>query len=189
MNIYLAGIGGVAIGPLAEIALSAGYTVTGSDPVESSITAQLKQAGVTISTDQSGEFLTDCHQRAAVDWFVYTSAMPSDHPELERARNLGIAHIVKRSEFINFILSEKQLDMIAIAGTHGKTTTTAMLVWVFQQLNIPLSYSIGTTINYGLSGQYTPGSKYFIYECDEFDRNFLEFIPDLSLITSVEVGS
>lgn len=186
MNIYLAGIGGVAIGPLAEIALSAGYTVTGSDPVESSITAQLKQAGVTISTDQSGEFLTDCHQRAAVDWFVYTSAMPSDHPELERARNLGIAHIVKRSEFINFILSEKQLDMIAIAGTHGKTTTTAMLVWVFQQLNIPLSYSIGTTINYGLSGQYTPGSKYFIYECDEFDRNFLEFIPDLSLITSVD---
>ena len=186
MNVYFAGIGGVALGPLAEIAIDAGCTVAGSDPAESLMTAQLKQAGVTISTNQSGEFLASCHQQTAVDWFVYSSALPSDHPEIIQARNLGIAHIVKRGEFINFIVAEKQLDMIAVAGTHGKTTTTAMLVWTLEQLHIPVSYSIGTTISYGPSGKYTPGSKYFIYECDEFDRNFLEFKPALSLITSID---
>ena len=186
MNVYFAGIGGVALGPLAEIASDVGYTVAGSDPAESLMTAQLKQAGVTISTDQSGEFLANYHQQTAVDWFVYSSALPSDHPEVIQARNLGIAHIVKRGEFINFILTEKQLTMIAVAGTHGKTTTTAMLVWLFQQLDIPVSYSVGTTISYGPSGKYTAGSKYFIYECDEFDRNFLEFRPALSLLTSID---
>lgn len=186
MNIYFAGIGGVALGPLAEIALGAGYAVAGSDPSQSLMTTQLTQAGVTVSTDQSGEFLASCHAQAAIDWFVYTSAMPSDHPELVRARSLGITHIAKRSEFINLIITEKQLSMIAVAGTHGKTTTTAMLVWALQQLNVPVSYSIGSTVSFGPSGKYTPGSKYFIYECDEFDRNFLEFTPTLSLVTSID---
>lgn len=186
MNIYFAGIGGVALGPLAEIALDAGYTVTGSDPSQSLMTTQLKQAGVTVSTDQSGGFLATRHEQVAIDWFVYSSALPSDHAEIIQARNLGIPHIVKRGEFINFILSENQLNMIAVAGTHGKTTTTAMLVWAFQQLNVPVSYSIGTTISYGPSGKYIPGSRYFIYECDEFDRNFLEFKPALSLMTSID---
>jgi UDP-N-acetylmuramate--alanine ligase len=61
-----------------------------------------------------------------------------------------------------------------------------MFVWAMQQLGIPVSYSVGTTVNFGQSGKYTPGSEYFIYECDEFDRNFLAFSPDLSLITSID---
>jgi UDP-N-acetylmuramate--alanine ligase len=61
-----------------------------------------------------------------------------------------------------------------------------MLIWALQQNNIPISYSIGTTISYGASGQYTPDSEYFIYECDEFDRNFLHFSPYLSIITSID---
>jgi len=186
MNVYFAGIGGVALGPLAEIARDLGYAVSGSDPNEGLMTKRLAEAGVTIATDQSGEFLSTQHQRAPVDWFIYTSAMPENHPELVRAHQLGIAHIVKRNEFINFILTEKRLKMIAIAGTHGKTTTTAMFVWAMQQLGIPVSYSIGTTISFGPSGKYAPGSQYFIYECDEFDRNFLAFSPDLSLITSID---
>lgn len=185
MNIYFAGIGGVALGPLAEIARDAGYAVTGSDPSEGLMTEQLRQSGVAVSADQSGTFLQQTHQSTPIEWLVYTSAMPSDHPELIKARELGIPHIVKRDEFINFILQQTNLHMIAAAGTHGKTTTTAMLVWVFQQLGIPVSYSIGTTISYGPSGKYAPGSKYFIYECDEFDRNFLAFTPEVSLVTSV----
>jgi len=186
MNVYFAGIGGVALGPLAEIARDLGYMVSGSDPNEGLMTKRLVETGVIVSVDQSGNFLQSQHQQTPIDWFIYTSAMPQDHPELVAARQLGIAHIVKRNEFINFILAEKQLKMIAIAGTHGKTTTTAMFVWALQQLGIPVSYSIGTTISFGPSGKYTPGSEYFIYECDEFDRNFLAFTPDVSLITSID---
>jgi UDP-N-acetylmuramate--alanine ligase len=186
MNVYFAGIGGVALGPLAEIARDLGYAVSGSDPNEGLMTKRLAETGITVNTDQSGGFLLMQHQRASIDWFIYTSAMPEDHPELVQARQLRIAHIVKRNEFINFILAEKQLKMIAVAGTHGKTTTTAMFVWALQQLGIPVSYSVGTTISFGPSGKYTLGSKYFIYECDEFDRNFLAFTPDLSLITSID---
>lgn len=186
MNIYFSGIGGVALGPLAEIARDAGHTVIGSDPNPSLTTSELEKTGVTISTDQSGRFLADCHDATPIDWFVYTSALSDDHPELEWAKTLGIPHISKRNELIDHILSEKNLKMIAIAGTHGKTTTTAMMVWVFQQLGIPVSYSIGTTLSFGPSGKYTEGSEYFIYECDEFDRNFLHFSPHLSLITSID---
>jgi len=186
MNVYFAGIGGVALGPLAEIARDLGYNVSGSDPNEGLVTKQLAETGIIVSTDQSGNFLSTQHQKASIDWFIYTSAMPDDHPELARARELGIAHIAKRNEFINFILAENNLKMIAVAGTHGKTTTTAMFVWALQQLNIPVSYSIGTTISFGPSGKYTPGSEYFVYECDEFDRNFLAFSPALSLVTSID---
>lgn len=186
MNVYFAGIGGVALGPLAEIARDLGYTVSGSDPNEGLMTKRLAETGIVVSTDQSGGFLQAQHRKNPIDWFIYTSAMPQDHPELVHARQLGITHVVKRNEFINFILAEKQLKMIAIAGTHGKTTTTAMFVWAMQQLGIPVSYSIGTTISFGPSGKYTPDSEYFIYECDEFDRNFLAFTPDISLITSID---
>jgi UDP-N-acetylmuramate--alanine ligase len=186
MNVYFAGIGGVALGPLAEIARDLGYAVSGSDPNEGLMTKRLAETGITVSADQSGKFLQARQQQSPIDWFIYTSAMPHDHPELVQARQLGIPHIVKRNEFINFVLAEKQLKMIAVAGTHGKTTTTAMFVWAMQQLGMPISYSIGTTISFGPSGKYTPGSEYFIYECDEFDRNFLAFTPDLSLITSID---
>ena len=186
MNIYFSGIGGVALGPLAEIARDAGHTVIGSDPATSLVTKELAASGVTISNDQSGRFLSDYHEQTPIDWFVYTSALSQEHPELEWAKQLGIPRITKRNELIDYLLQENNLQMIAIAGTHGKTTTTAMMVWAFQQLGIPVSYSVGTTLSYGPSGKYTPGSTYFIYECDEFDRNFLHFSPQLSLVTSID---
>ena len=186
MNIYFSGIGGVALGPLAEIARDAGHTVIGSDTSASLVTAQLAASGVTIGTDQSGKFLSDCHEQTPIDWVVYTSALSQEHPELEWAKQLGIARITKRNELIDYLLQDNNLKMIAIAGTHGKTTTTAMMVWAFQQLGIPVSYSVGTTLSFGPSGKYTPGSEYFIYECDEFDRNFLHFSPHLSLVTSID---
>lgn len=185
MNIYFCGIGGVGLGPLAEIARDAGHTVYGSDAHTSSITDELQRAGVAVSTDQSGTNLDAVHRATPLDWFVYTAALPVDHPELLHARELGL-HTAKRDELINFIVKEKGLKLIAIAGTHGKTTTTAMTVWVFKQLRIPISYSIGTTISFGPSGHFDPSAQYFVYECDEFDRNFLHFSPHLSLVTSID---
>jgi UDP-N-acetylmuramate--alanine ligase len=184
MNIYFCGIGGVGLGPLAEIAVDAGYSVVGSDPKESLMTQQMRERGVTITADQSGSFLQESHEQQPIDWFVYTSALPSDHPELVLAQKLGIK-TSKRDELLAHIIAEKGLKLIAVAGTHGKTGTTAMIVWTFKQLGVPVSYSIGTTLSFGPSGQFDPASEYFVYECDEYDRNFLSFKPYLSVITSL----
>ena len=185
MNIYFSGIGGVGIGPLAEIAHDAGYGVVGSDSHESLTTVELRQKGIIISNNQDGTFLRSEHSKNNFDWFIYTAALPFDHPELVAARELGL-HIAKRDELLAHIIKEKNLKLIAIAGTHGKTTTTSMLVWTLQQLGVPISYSIGTTLKFGPSGKFDAKSEYFIYECDEFDRNFLHFYPYLSLITSID---
>jgi len=75
--------------------------------------------------------------------------------------------------------------MVAIAGTHGKTTTTAMIIWVALKLGLPVSYIVGTTLGFAVSGAYKPGDQYFVYEADEYDRNFLKYHPWLAVITSV----
>lgn len=185
MNIYFSGIGGVGIGPLAEIAHDAGHEVIGSDREESLMTDKLQEKGIIICTNQNGSFLRNYHHQKKVDWFVYTAALPKDHPELVIAKELGIK-TAKRDELLAEIIKTKKLKLIAIAGTHGKTTTTGMMVWAMQKLGLPISYSIGTTISFGPSGKYDKNSQYFVYECDEFDRNFLHYTPYLSVITSVD---
>jgi UDP-N-acetylmuramate--alanine ligase len=157
----------------------------GSDLHESLVTSELREQGVMVTIGQDGSFLRQSHATTPIDWFVYTSALPHDHAELLLARELGIRSS-KRDEFLAYILQEKDLKLIAIAGTHGKTTTTGMMVWLMQKLGIPASYSVGTTLAFGPSGKFDPRSDYFIYECDEYDRNFLNFKPYLSLITSID---
>ena len=186
MNIYFAGIGGVGIGPLAQIARDAGHTVMGSDLHDGLITKQLKEQGIAIEIgNNTAPFLKACHDTAPIDWFVYTAALPADHPELLLAASLGIT-TGKRDAFLAEFISHHNLTLLAVAGTHGKTTTTGMAIWALKELGIPVSYSVGTTLTFGPSGAYDPDSNIFVYECDEFDRNFLHFAPDLSLITSID---
>ncbi len=185
MNIYFSGLGGVGIGPLAEIAKDAGHTVVGSDLAESLVTEELRKAGIEITIGQDGSFLRACHEATPLDWFVYTAALPADHPELLLARELGI-RTGKRDEFLAEFIAQHNLKLLAVSGTHGKTTTTGMLVWALKQLGIPVSYSIGTTVSFGRGGAYDPNSEYFVYECDEYDRNFLHFSPYLSLLPAVD---
>lgn len=185
MNIYFSGIGGVGIGPLAEIARDAGHTVLGSDANEGLVTEQLRAQGVALTIGQDGSFLKTAHEETPLDWFVYTAALPNDHPELVIARELGI-RTGKRDEFLAEFIKEHDLKLIAISGTHGKTTTTGMAVWALKQLGIPVSYSIGTTVSFGPSGAFDPNSEFFVYECDEYDKNLLHFFPALSLLTSID---
>lgn len=185
MNIYFSGLGGVGIGPLAEIAYDAGHTVMGSDLAESPLTHELDSRGITVNIGQDGTFLRTSHETSPLDWFVYTAALPADHAELVTAKTLGI-RTAKRDEFLAELIKTHNLKLIAIAGTHGKTTTTGMAVWALKQLGIPVSYSIGTTVSFGPSGAYVEGSEYFVYECDEYDRNLLHFSPYLSLLTSID---
>ena len=186
MNIFFSCVGGVGIGPLMEIANDAGYHVAGSDLAESLMTNELRKKNIIINIGpQDGVFLQARHHDRPIDWFVYSSALSDDNAELVLARKLGI-RTSKRDELLAEIIKEKNLKLIAAAGTHGKTTTTGMLIWAFQKLNIPVSYSVGTTLSFGPSGKFDPKGEYFIYECDEFDRNFLNFTPYLSLLTSID---
>lgn len=188
MNVFFSAIGGTAIGPLAQIAKQAGYQVSGSDKQGSLYIDYLKANGISdIHIGQSAEQLEAVHAKQPIDWYVYSSAVAieqPDGPELQFCQQNGIK-MTKRDEFINHIISEKNLKLVAIAGTHGKTTTTAMTVWLFRQLDIPITYSVGAKISFGDMGQYTEGSEYFVLETDEFDRNFLAFKPFMSLITGV----
>lgn len=188
MHIFFSGIGGTAIGPLALIAKQAGYTVSGSDKQDSQYIAYLRKHGITdIHIGQERAQIEATHNKSPIDWYVYSSAIAIENPhapELEFCREQQI-HMSKRDELLNRILSDKNLQLVAVAGTHGKTTTTAMVIWLFQQLGVPISYSVGAKISFGDMGTYQPDSRFFVYECDEFDRNFLAFRPHISLITGV----
>lgn len=188
MHIFFSGIGGTAIGPLALIAKQAGYHVSGSDKQDSQYILYLKKHGITdITIGQTREAIATMHDREPIDWYVYSSAIVIENPEaaeLTFCREQDIK-TSKRDELLNLILREKNLKLLAVAGTHGKSTTTAMAVWLFKQLGTAVSYSVGAKLPYGDMGHYAPGSKYFVYEADEFDHNFLAFEPFLSVITGV----
>ena len=185
MHVYFSGIGGAGIGPLAQIAHQAGYEVSGSDQQDSQYIQYLKKHGVeNVHIGQSEREIAEIHQKTPIDWLVYSSSIKDDHPELVYSKDQGIK-TSKRDELINQILTDKKLKLIAVAGTHGKTTTTAMVIWLFKQLNIPISYSVGAKLSFGDMGQFEEGSEYFVYEADEFDRNFLAFEPEISLISGV----
>lgn len=185
MHIYFSGLGGVGIGPLAEIARDAGYEVSGSDLAESLMTEKLRTRGIDVQIGQDGSQIAAVHEKNPIDWYVYTAALDRGKPELDFASGHGI-RVSKRDELLAEIIKEKDLKLIAVSGTHGKTTTTGMFIWAFKQLGLPISYSIGTTLSFGPSGAYDPDSQYFVYECDEYDRNMLHFDPYITVITSLD---
>lgn len=173
---------------MALIAKQAGYEVSGSDMHEGEMTKYLTGQGITdIHIGQMKNQIAEVHSRKPIDWFVYTAALPKDnmdHPELTFCKENDIK-TSKRDELLNKIISDKKLKLIAIAGTHGKTTTTAMAIWTLAQLGIKTSHSVGANLNFSDMGHYEPGSEYFVYECDEFARNFLAFKPFYSIISGI----
>lgn len=190
MHVYFIGIGGTAIGPLALLAKQAGHQVSGSDKQDSEYISYLRTVGINNLNigDGSDRSLAKLNAKNPIDLIVYSSAVPlenPDHAEIAYASTNGIK-AVKRDELLNKIIKDHDLKLVAIAGTHGKTTTTAMVVWLFKQLGMPCSYSVGAKIPFGDMGHFDVDSEYFIYECDEFDRNFLAFQPYLSVITGID---
>ncbi len=184
MNIYISGISGTGMGPLALMAKKAGFTVFGSDLSKGAVYEELIQAGIEVKIgEQDGEFLRE-KLKTGVDWFVHTSALAEGHPELKLALGAGVKSS-KRDEFTAWLVEKLGLKMVAVAGTHGKTTTTAMIVWAALKLRLPVAYIVGTTLGFAPAGAYHMGDKYFVYEADEYDRNFLKFSPWLAVITTV----
>ena len=189
MHIYFSGIGGTGIGPLALIAHRAGFDVSGSDKQDNSYVHYLRQQGlVDIHVGQSYEQIAGVHHKKPIDWLVFSSAVAKEQtnpPELQFCKKHGIKATL-RNDFLNKLLEEHKFKLIAIAGTHGKTTTTAMAIWLFKQLGIPESHSVAAKTSFCDMGEYDPSSQYFIYEADEYDQNFLAFHPYISLITGID---
>jgi UDP-N-acetylmuramate--alanine ligase len=189
MHIFFSGIGGAGIGPLALIAKQAGYEVSGSDRQDSSYVTNLRAKGIhTIHIGQTMKAIDELHTKRPIDWIVYSSAVPKEnpnHPELLFARDKGIKNS-KRDEFLQKLLQDTGQKLVAIAGTHGKTTTTAMVIWLFNELDVPLSYSVGGKLSFGGVGKFSAEADYFVYEADEYDRNFLTFSPYMSAIPGID---
>ncbi|HZM63887.1 MAG TPA: Mur ligase domain-containing protein [Candidatus Saccharimonadales bacterium] len=189
MHVYFSGIGGTGIGPLALIAHKAGFTVSGSDKQDSSYFTYLREHGINnIHAGQSYEQIAAVHAKQPIDWLVFSSAIVKEQAEPEELRfckEHGIK-ATKRDEFLNALLEQKHQKLIAIAGTHGKTTTTAMTIWLCKQLGIAESHSVAAKSSFADMGEFNPSGEYFIYETDEYDRNFLSFHPRLSIITGID---
>lgn len=189
MHIYFSGIGGAGISSLALMAKQAGFEVSGSDKQDNHNLHYLQEQGITNThVGQTRDFIAAVHAARSIDWFVYTSALPmeqSDAPELQFCAEKKIK-ATKRDEFLNYLLQKRELSMIAIAGSHGKTTTTAMAIWLFKQLGLPISYSVAGSISFGEAAHLDDKSTYFVYEADEYDHNFLAFHPTLSLISGID---
>ena len=186
MKVFISGVTGTGMGPLALMAKAAGIEVSGTDLHKGLVYDELVKAGIEVLVGpeaQDGEFLRE-KLAEGVEWFVYTSALPEEHAELRLARSAGVK-CTKRDDFTAFLVEELGLKMVAVAGTHGKTTTTAMIIWAALKLGLPAAYIVGTVLGFAPAGAYHEGDRYFIYEADEYDRNFLKFRPWLAVIPAV----
>jgi len=176
-RIHLIGIGGTGLSAIARVLLEMGHTVSGSDRAESSFTRDLQSAGVPISI---GHRPDNVHN---ADLVVRSSAIPDDNPEVTAARALRIP-VLKRADFLGILMDGK--TGIAIAGTHGKTTTTAMIAWILSALGQDPSFIIGGVLaNLGVNARAGKGNT-FVIEADEYDRMFLGLKPTIEVVTNIE---
>lgn len=179
MKIHFMGIGGSGISGVARIAKEQGYDVSGCDLEESSITHRLRKDGIPVEIGHSSTHLKK------IDILVHTPAVfyqSETHPEYIKAKSAMIWE-----EFMAKYLHKSKF-VVAVAGTHGKGTTTAMLSWILEQSNFDPTCEIGANVLSWDKKNYRIGkSKYFIFEADEFREKFLLYKPDLAIITSVEM--
>ncbi len=177
-KIHFVGIGGIGMSGIAEILLSRGFKVSGSDAALSEVTNHLSDLGAEIYEGHSSSNLNE------VDVLVYSAAVPLDNPEIKIAKELKIP-VIKRSEMLAETMRMKY--GIGIAGTHGKTTTTSMVGLVLTKGGIDPTIIVGGKLS-GLGGTNARLGKgeYIVVEADEFDRTFLKLTPSIAAITNIE---
>ena len=179
-RVYFIGIGGISMSGLAKLAIARGAIVSGSDMSSSPVTEELEGMGAIIHVGHEASNIT-----SDIDLVVYTLAISSDNPELLRARELGLP-VMERAEMLGHISREYE-RVVAIAGTHGKTTTTAMLGLIC------VSAGLNPTIHLGGNSKALGGNtilgdnKYLIVEACEYKESFRFLSPDIGLVTNVEL--
>ncbi len=176
-KVHFIGIGGSGLSAIARLLLESGDTVTGSDRELSPFADDLQKAGATVFIGHHPRNIT------GADWVVRSSAIPDDNPEVVAALAANIP-VYKRADFLGKLMADK--NGIAVAGTHGKTTTTAMIAWVLTKLKRDPSFIIGSVMsNLGVNARAGKG-KAFVIEADEYDRMFLGLKPRIAIVTNLE---
>ena len=179
VHVYFIGIGGISMSGLAEILLKEHFTISGSDAKESELTKHLSELGVTVFYGQRAENITD-----GVQLVVYTAAIAQDNPEFVRAKELGLP-MLSRAELLGQIMDNYR-NSIAVAGTHGKTTTTSMISQILLAAKADPTISVGGILK-AIEGNIKVGkSDIFVSEACEYTNSFLHFYPRYSVILNVE---
>lgn len=179
IHIHFIGIGGISMSGLAEILADRGFTVSGSDAKESSLTRQLHQRGITVLYGQSAKNITP-----DINLVVYTAAIHNDNPELCAAKAADIP-CMTRADLLGQIMKNYDIP-IAISGTHGKTTTTSMISEIFMEAKKDPTLSIGGILP-SIGGNIRIGaSEYFVTEACEYTNSFLSFFPKISIILNID---
>ena len=176
-SIHLIGIGGTGLSAIARVLLESGYTVSGSDRQDSAALQQLSALGAKTYIGHRAENV------GAVDVVVRSSAVPDTNPEVISALEKGIP-VQKRSQFLSTLMEGKQC--IAVAGTHGKTTTTAMIAWMLHNAGLDPSYIIGSDAKNLHNNAHAGNGATFVIEADEYDRMFHGLTPYLAVLTNLE---
>lgn len=176
-HVHLIGIGGSGLSAIARILLESGYVVSGSDRQLTPAAETLLQAGAKIMIGHHPDYIV------GADLVVRSSAIPDNNPEVAAAVASGIP-VMKRAEFLGKLTAGHQV--IAVAGTHGKTTTTAMLSWVFTDLGLDPSFIIGGISQNLDTNAHAGKGDNFIIEADEYDRMFLGLRPSVAVVTNIE---
>lgn len=176
-HVHFIGIGGSGLSAIARLLLESGYTVSGSDRALTPFAEEVRKAGATVYVGHHPRNLK------GADWVVRSAAIAEDNPEVEGAQQAGIP-VYKRADFLGRLMEDK--TGIAIAGTHGKTTTTGMAAWVLSQLGRDPSFIVGGVVNNLGVNAHAGKGKAFIIEADEYDNMFLGLKPQIAVVTSVE---
>jgi UDP-N-acetylmuramate--alanine ligase len=171
------GVGGAGMAGLALVLQARGGTVSGCDKTVNETTRGLEEKGITVYAGHSPEHV----DRVAA--LVHTAAVPAGHPELEAARRRGLL-VLKRSEALGAMVNEGTL--VAVAGTHGKTTTSALVALALEACGLDPTALVGGRVNAWGGNARIGSNRTFVVEADEYDRSFLTLQPDYALITSVE---
>ena len=179
-HIHFIGIGGIGMSALARFWQHEGAVVTGSDREPSLITEGLEALGIVIDYEQKAENISS---RPDLELVVYTEAMSKDHPEMAAARALGVP-MVNYFEALGQVANEYYL--IAVAGSHGKTTTTAMITDILEEAGLDPTAIIGSLRSKTKSNFRAGKSKYAVVEACEYKRDYLHLAPDVLVITNLE---
>lgn len=179
IHVHFIGIGGISMSGLAEILLDEGFTISGSDSKESDLTKHLEAKGISVFYGQKASNIIP-----GIDLVVYTAAIHEDNPEFAQAKAQGLP-MLSRAELLGQIMDNYE-QSIAVAGTHGKTTTTSMISQILLEAKTDPTITVGGILE-AINGNLRVGeSEVFISEACEYTNSFLNFRPKYSIILNVE---
>jgi len=176
-RIHFVGIGGAGMGGIAEVLANEGYEISGSDLADNPVTERLTRLGAQIHFEHDARWV----EGASV--VVVSSAISADNPELAAAKALRIP-IVRRAEMLAELMRFRH--GVAVAGTHGKTTTTSLIASIYAEAGLDPTFVIGGLLNSAGSNAYLGASRYLIAEADESDASFLHLQPMVAVVTNIE---